>query len=196
MIRHFDPTSLCGIHSVDPSLSTPPTLGSAMILNPRKNSAITFPRVFRGFGQENSTEANAHTARTAMPPVERHFFRERISSISGMLQNVAAKSKASRPDSTPNFDDLGASYYYSTRPSIDSLNLHAFQLDCEGKKERERAHASCFLLFIAEVVRQGCLERLFRKVVQEGCSGRLFEKKNVSTKKPFHRATFQGRSSG
>ena len=107
-----------------------------MILNPRKNSAITFPRVFRGFGQDHSAEtATAHTARNAMPPVERHFFRERISSISGMLQNVTAKGK-SRPDSTTNFDELGAPYYYSTRPSIDSLNLHAFQMDCEGKNER------------------------------------------------------------
>lgn len=50
-----------------------------------------------------------------------------------MLQNAAKVAK--RPDSTTNFDNIDASYYYSTRPSIDSVNLHPFQLDVEGKNQ-------------------------------------------------------------
>lgn len=53
--------------------------------------------------------------------------------FTGMLQSVRNKS---RPDSTTfdNYDmGLGYNYSYSTRPSIDSVNMHSFlPLDLEG----------------------------------------------------------------
>lgn len=56
-----------------------------MIFNPRKNSAVSFPRIWRGFGQENPTESTARNPLPFAAPTEpaRHLFRERISSISG-----------------------------------------------------------------------------------------------------------------
>ena len=66
--------------------------------------------MWRGFGQDNSTEVGVAHTRNALPnEPSRHFFRERISSISGMLQS--ATSKKPRPDSTTNFDDIGTSYF-------------------------------------------------------------------------------------
>lgn len=54
-----------------------------------------------------------------------------------MLQNVRNVAKSSRPDSTT-FDnfDTGYSYSYSTRPSIDSINMHPFDWEVGAGKAK------------------------------------------------------------
>lgn len=117
---------------------------------PARKSSVFFPRMWRGFGQD----ANEPPAQQT----DRNYFRPRISSISGMLHNVAVKggrllhSPPTRqteegglagpgPPSMQLDDHYAAAYPhsnavypYSSRQSIDSVTFHSYlPVDIDGK---------------------------------------------------------------
>ena len=118
---------------------------------PARKSSVFFPRMWRGFGQE-ATEPSVQ-------PPERNYFRPRISSISGMLHNVAVKGGRFLHAPPSRLSDDGVSgpgpplppghledhygigyshnnavYPYSNRQSIDSVTFHNYlPMDIDGK---------------------------------------------------------------
>lgn len=127
-----------------------------------------FPRMWRGFG----TDANDAPSN----PLERNYFRPRISSISGMLHNVAkgggrflhsppsrAQDDCTDAEGHYGYPHGNAIYPYSSRQSIDSVNFsHYLPMDIDG----QFAHFACSSLHA-----HACNEHVFCIIFAPGDLG-------------------------